>query len=241
MGEKFKSDMKVLVGTFLAGASFLSGILFNSHYKANKTEEYLENNLVCIVRNQENVLGIDHFGFPKVKYLHLEKMLFGEYIPDESTIIIDKFKLSPPSSKGESAHYVLNHELGHFYVHKLSEILGTDELFRIESGGYNNPNNLGKKLISEGIAEYFARSISPKKSYFKDFLYPKTYPKLKNSFPLLAYFGGFHLVKPIIDKYGKKGIEHLIQNPPVGEEMLALPKYREKVMDELLCTEEKTN
>ena len=90
---------------------------------------------------------------------------------------------------------------------------------------------VGKKLISEGIAEYFERTLNNGKDNFKDSDWPENLGDfIQNK---IIYNGGLHLVKPIIDRYGKRGIETLIINPPSLEDLSNLPEYQNRVIESL--------
>jgi len=123
---------------------------------------------------------------------------------------------------------IIDHELGHFYIDKLNESLGKGN-FEIDDT--SKEDIIRTKLLSEGVAVYFDKTINGGKDNFKDSDWPKeTEDFLKRK---THYDGGFHFVKPIIDAYGKKGIEYLICNPPTKEDLKDLSEYRQRALQEL--------
>ncbi len=52
--------------------------------------------------------------------------------------------------------------------------------------------------------------------------------------PSLIQEGGYHLVKPVLDQYGKSGIEYLIRHTPRALDLLDLPSYQKKALEELV-------
>lgn len=196
-----------------------------------------------IVKNQEKMLGIKHFGIPEISYgtdqnINISgAILCGSYDPKEDRIYL------PPELTVCNVKETLGHELGHFYLDKLNESIGKGDFPRDVR---YNPEEIGIMLISEGIAEYFGRAISNRKDNFNDSEWPRPekhwiwrdYPvdryigeRFRN--PRIIYDGGFHFVKPIIEKYGKDGIEYLINNHPRGKDLHNIPEYQRKVMREL--------
>ena len=55
----------------------------------------------------------------------------------------------------------------------------------------------------------------------------------------VIYQGGYHLVKPIIDEFGKEGMVYLMQNSPTKDDLLSLEDYQNKVMKKLYELREK--
>lgn len=143
----------------------------------------------------------------------------------------------------EDVNLTLDHELGHFYQDSLNESLGL--------GNWSNfivrPTKtkvISIKLISEGTAEYFEMKMSGEEDNFTD----EDWPENLEDFIIMdgslvglpiewnnhvIYKGGYHLVKPIIDKHGEKGIKYIIFNTPREEEILELPSYQQRILQEL--------
>jgi len=187
-------------------------------------EQKIEDQLLRRVEAQEKMLGIRHFCIPAITYIK-EKSKENptknslEYHQKQDTIcILDKHEVTQED---------LDHELGHSYADKLSESLGNGDWPDYET----SYNPLGTELVCEGIAEYFARCMNNGKDDFKDSDWPK---ELKGFFDgKVIYSGGYHLVNPVINRYGKRGIEYLILHPPLHSDMKDLPRYQQRTLEEL--------
>jgi hypothetical protein len=116
----------------------------------------------------------------------------------------------------EKTKQVVEHELGHFYVDNLIKKLGKTEI------NYIGFKKISKEIIGEGIAEYFARVMNDKKNFPNETVD-------SNNF----YSESFYLVKPIIDKYGEKGIEYLLFNLPTIKELNLPREYQERILKKL--------
>lgn len=209
--------------------------------KEGEFKSYVDQNLEKIIRKQEETLGII---YPK------ERPAIHYYIPSENVIVRGNYdqktneifllsdRYEDPEWNFSIARDTLHHELAHYYMDKLSE-----EIANADYPQYGENTSLAEmlsiKLISEGTATYIERKMNGQKDTFTDHDWPKTmqgfvlhqyipYPKNE-----IIYDGGFHLVKPIIDQYGKKGIKYLMFNPPKEGEMLNLPLYQQRILEEL--------
>ena len=209
---------------------------------------YVENNLPKIVKNQEEKLGIKHFGIPKIVYEippEVKGPLVppGSYDPKKDVIYLPFGNSITPEenvtntlatclSLGALANIeeVINHELGHFYSDKLYESMGfgLGNWPSYSPDGQLTDDEIGTKLISEGIAGYFEKTINNKEDKFRDSDWPKKREDFRDIH--IIYEGGFHLVKPIIGKHGKRGIEYLILNPPRVEDLENLPAYQSRIL-----------
>ena len=190
----------------------------------NEKEEKI--NLNELIEKQEEILNIKHFGIPEIEYANSFKELLkifpfikGEYDEINNKIYIYYFN---------GVENIINHELGHFYADKLCEnLIGMD----YPQKNSDNEMDIEVKLISEGIAEYFERAINNKEDDFLDIEWPKDPEDFWDI--RIIYSGGYHLVKPILDKHKEKGIEYLIFNPPAKEELEDPIKYQERILNEL--------
>ncbi len=228
---KFKKFLQV--GALSLAVAFSFSMFMN--IKRNEdTEKYLRDNLHFIMQAQEERLGITYKNIPRLVHKIPIQIrdpfavigLEGRYMDETDTIYV------VPKFLGKKIRYkaILDHELGHLYEDELRDSLGLTLDWATAYGG-TMPRKKGYKLISEGVAEYFSRTMNNGKDDFNDAQFPSDHFDESNGF--LIYAGGFHLVKPIIDKYGKKGIDYLLLNPPEDWELTWLPKYRERIIDEL--------
>ena len=192
-----------------------------------RTIHYVTQNLDSIISSQEEDLGIHHFGSPKIIFRScVERADRASYNPhtDVMEIFVPRAYVHFIPKRTE---HLIRHELGHFYTDKLSENIGNGDWPRKEKKEIDWIRN---RLVAEGVAEYFARKSNGEKDAFEDFQWPKTPEEFKNGGYSICYDGGFHLVKPVIDRYGKKGIEYLICNPPSAKDLKNLPEYQSRVL-----------
>lgn len=211
----------------------------------NSIPPYIESNLERIMKRQEDRLKIKHFETPKIVYkepswLEGPMTTLGNYKPKEdetylqlgSTItpeksLINNMAIFLPFCPTYNVEKTLEHELGHFYMDKLSENLGRGSwpiFFDKQSMG----DKIGIRLVAEGVAEYFRKSGSGEEDYFQDSYWPKKAEDFISNY--ILYYGGFHLVDPIIDIYGKQGIEYLITNPPKDTDLKNILGYQDRAM-----------
>lgn len=132
---------------------------------------------------------------------------------------------------------VIDHEAGHAFLIGLCAKLGMKPLVSDE-----NPkadllrwDQVRGLLISEGVATYFEKKLNKGRDDFHDEEYPKTIEDMTvNDFNVLLrmhYEGGYHLVKPILDRLGvEEGCRTILLDRPKKEEMVRLPEYRERIL-----------
>ena len=112
----------------------------------------------------------------------------------------------------EAVRLLVDHELGHALADQIS----------CRKNGYTWPDtvawknqtdaqNLSDKILSEGVGEYFGRLLSSDTSTSAEWLPEDSggLVWLTHSWP---YYGGYWLVKPIIDQFGEKGIIYITQH-----------------------------
>ena len=208
----------------------------------NKVKQYVGNNLNNIMKEQEEKLGIKHFGVPIISYDPKSANEFGGlaqgvYTPEEDEIFLQLGLAVTPEENltntlanifnGGYTHNIkiaLDHELGHYYMDKLNENVGNGD-WPTQMDLFTNP---GTKVIAEGVAEYFNATINNKED-----IYDKWPETIFDWTPVDVYDGGCHLVKPIIDKYGQKGIEHLMENPPTLKDFDNIQGYQNRILENL--------
>lgn len=209
----------------------------------NKVRPWIEKNLETITKAQESALGIQHFGRPKINFTWPDHFTFidayvvgATYDPEDDTIYFNTSRLSCPEkdwwnflffiAPQEDADAALYHELGHFCMDKIYESLMKENWNLVEDEEF-----IGKKLISEGIAEYFKRELTGEKDCFND----RKWPSSPNNFTKDTFYSGrYHLVKSILDKYHTKGIIHLMENLPTEYDLRNLPEYQKRMLEALL-------
>ena len=210
---------------------------------------YLENNLTRIMQEQSEKLETTLFKEPiiKVGLLEIDKnklsgiTICGVYYPISNTIYLrkditiekEKDGLEVITKKKCKIKPTLDHEIRHYFNDMLSESLGKGN-WPLE--GITEYQEIALQIISEGIAGYAERKMNVTYDSFEDKEWPKSYQGFWNFLNpdildyRIRYDGGYHLVQPIIDKYGEEGIKHLMFNPPNEQELLDLKSYQQKVL-----------
>lgn len=210
--------------------------------KIGDFQGYVEKNLESIIKLQEENLGIDYpeEERPRIYYQLPEhnESGYGLYDHEKNEIFFMNDSFDYEGWDRATALDTIHHELAHWYCDSLSERKGKGNW-----PGYNElplRRLIPLKLLSEGIATYIEERMNGSlEDTFSDDKWPKNineffvYPFLPTLDNRIIYSGGFHLVRPIIDLYGQRGIEYLMFNPPLEEELLDLPSYQQRILQEL--------
>jgi hypothetical protein len=201
--------------------------------------KYVDRSIDPVLSEQTDIFGIVHSTRPSIfAYEDSCTTILGSY-SGNFVIKINENKFTNKVRKS-----VLSHETAHLNTDILGKIIEVDvmKLYRDNDAKIA----LGMQLVCEGIAQY----IEVKKGYAKpleikwpeDPLYLYLLSEvssinLDNSGNIndYKYWGGYAVVKPIIDKYHVEGIEHLLKNPPSTTEELTKPMelYVKRIMSEL--------
>lgn len=215
--------MRQIVHRTLAGVALAAAIVYPSYisYRIGNNRpliEYVANNTEKIIAAQEKEIGIKFGLRPNINYMTSPVTPGTTYDGETNTIWIDADETVSPSNDIESiiqrllkkgadkADETLYHELGHAYLRKL----------RLNNGIKLPADFLEKmkaKRVEEGVGEYFERRMT-KYDGFESF----------RSVP-------WRMVKPIIDKYGEKGMIFMVSNLPEMKE--SDEAYQKRVMDAL--------
>jgi hypothetical protein len=129
-----------------------------------------------------------------------------------------------------SARNTLWHELGHFYFDKLAEYC------KCKDESIHDPQRTHPfvaRIVDEGIGTYFDRAEKPKTDIFSDSMWAELNGEKKVGTDYRFYRGGYHLVKPIIDRYSTLGMIYLLQHPPMVKSLTELPAYQKKALEDL--------
>jgi len=219
-----------------------AGVIVNafSLHREETVRTYVEMNLEHLIHQQEKKLHLKYpEELPLIKY-HIpsgKKIFLGIYDRKTNQIFLQNEQFESPDWDFSTVKDTLNHELGHYYTDKLSERL-TNHDWPEYTDNMNMLEIMSIKLISEGTATYFERSMNEKEDTFTDEKWPKALGGFFSSWELIpkdeiVYSGGYHLVKPIIDQHGEKGIIYLMFNTPKISEMYNLPGYQQRILREL--------
>ena len=235
----------------LLGSLSLFGILYGrevTYDRLNRqVQSYVAANLDNIMKAQEKEMGIKYSAVPEVFYLVPSLFTEKSEIPSSqralgfyynNSIFLYPNRLTTPENNlttilgkvffpfRDDVKHSLDHELGHYHQDKHYPIKKWD-------------SEPGLKLITEGIAEYFKRRMNKFGDNFKDSDWPKKIETFKDAIDspktrhLIFYNGGYHLVKPIIDKFGLKGMEHLTANIPTDSDLINLPGYQQRALKKI--------
>jgi len=196
-----------------------------------KVQEYTTQYFKNIMRPLEENIGLQHLGMPNLELKGCGYRGDREFYnpnTDTLTIYVPRYYVHFSQSTTEE---LIRHGLGHFYADKLSESLGNGSWPpRTE----DTLDEIRDRLLTEGIAEYFRRKSSrDEKDTFEDSQWPKTleeFSGIKNWDHNFFYNGGYHLVKPLIDERGQKGIEYLITHPPGKRNLDDLQRYQREAL-----------
>jgi hypothetical protein len=238
--------------TIATATLFTIGTVKLSHnVQRKRIEEYTTNNLEQIMQNLEDVQGIKFIDKPKIEFElsqdakdHLVTNMtpVALYWPPVDTIYLKTNHLVTPKISFNdmlinlihfggvnNTYSVLAHELGHYHTDKIYEKIPYSNWW-----GVNNvkSDTIGYMLVTEGIAEHFERSLTCEGDNFSDNEWPEDYTLILDEGRLL-YDGGFHLVNPIMEKYGEAGMIHLMYHLPTEDDLLNLPSYQKKIMKDL--------
>ncbi|MBP6926392.1 MAG: hypothetical protein KBB70_01700 [Candidatus Pacebacteria bacterium] len=113
----------------------------------------------------------------------------------------------------ETARMLIDHELGHALADQISyrthrRIWPDTSAWRNQTGD----QNLADKILTEGVGEYFGRLLGSDTTTSAEWLPTGDggFAWLMDSWP---YYGGYWLVKPIIDRFGEQGIAYIAKHP----------------------------
>ncbi len=210
-------------------------------------QAYVEKNLEHIIKKQEEKIGITYPAErPRIEYAFPEEYIFpgifGFYNDKEDTLYLPSGLLTNPKldfsdyltiiatfNHTANIKRVLDHELVHFYCDKLKEqVWKKYNLFPKSRLLFSNEEIIADKLINEGIAEYVENTMNGEEE--KPFSFEKWPLETAQFSNRGIYRGGYAIVKPIIDKYNKKGIQFLLFNPPTSKEIFTPKEYQERIL-----------
>ncbi len=222
----------------LAAGSFSLLKISSSFIRSStEAEEFVSENIEDIMRIQESHFGFSPFSPPDISFSyvlpsssffwnnHAEyrqgKIYFSSRfcsfaIPGHPTR--NRLATFICMGKPPALDYVIAHELGHYYTDQLSVDHGIPP-FPTESTPENRNYIGGLLMVHEGIAEYFAMVGVSEPDGFEEFV---------------RYSEAYHLVAPLINQYGVEGILAMIRDPPQGQEVYQLPRWREETFGQLV-------
>lgn len=242
---------RVALTTGLAAAMLFGGYKGVEYSSRNATREYATHNVARFVQEQNDKLGIKHNRVPSIEFGLYDGSNFGDTnygLFDDKTgnvIINDRACVTSSSPvrnwlyglfhKTKSIDEVLHHELGHAYVEEQLPLADIESFPDKTLTDYRVRGRVtSQKMISEGIADYFAWRMLNKPTPNGDKIWP-TDPQEPVLFPKRAHFydGGNALVAPILDKFGvENGVVKLIKKTPISLNRSSLKSYQTEMLKE---------
>lgn len=143
----------------------------------------------------------------------------GRYIKETGSFRINKkFRDANIPSIGDtitkladSISLLIDHELAHALIDHISYRLN-GKTWPVGSSFYSRWEVLQVRILTEGTADYFKNMMSGDTTSSIENL-PNNLESSLWQTNMWIYNGGYFVVKPIIEKYGQKGIEYLITHP----------------------------
>ena len=132
---------------------------------------------------------------------------------------------------------ILCHELGHFYLDSYMKQHIPNSWINVSyqrSQAFTS-KDIGLFIVHEGIAECFNASLCSRPDYFPDSSWTERKWNISelNTASVrryLAYDGGYHFAKPLINAFGQDAIVYMIEHPlivPVPD-MSIVPAYQKR-------------
>ncbi len=251
MGRTIEKIAELASAAFLATAiTFLSHpitIYYLSKQEDEDIKEYVETSIDTIISDQEEELGIKYRGKPEFGYqlpeaeeliTQVDKFLgktLGLYYSNEKVIYLRSGILTLPDTNIEdvlatiftwgrtsAALPVISHELAHYYTDRRGEELtgleGWQRAMMVKM--YDPEQQDALDVVEEGIATYIQNRVHPHEDWERSDLTDK-------------YAEGFDFVKPIIDRFGSRGIDYLIVNIPSPREIASPEIYQRRAITKL--------
>lgn len=252
MGKRLSKLKKIAITAGLAGALLFGGYKGVEHSSRSATRQYATQNVERFVQEQEKKFHIDHQRTPSIEFglyddSNYGGTTYGLFDDKTGNIIINDNACVTPNSpirnwiyglfhKTKPVDYVLHHELGHAYTEEQIPKAGLQSFpDKALKDSRMRGKITGQKMISEGIADYFAFEMlnmkrpNPEDVWADDPQDPIYFPKRSH-----FYDGGNALVAPILDKYGvEEGIEKLLkETPPLAFNKGSLRGYQQEMLKE---------
>ncbi len=131
-----------------------------------------------------------------------------------------------------------DHELGHALSDLVSRRIRKKPFFTVVQFEALSPEEqLGLNIVAEGVGTFFERTYYPTNDQLSEIAFPSTLEEQRfYSYEIVAFEGGYWLVKDVLEQYGELGLKWLINNPFVasGTDMRAAAvSYRLRALQEL--------
>ncbi len=220
----------------------------SSHYATQKPEE---THVVCLAalpqlipflqEQQQKTLGITHSSTPRLLFSDSKEVqqhysiddILAHYCSSQNSILLSK-KYFPLQTQ-EGANGLLHHELAHFFMDSLAERLWNKDWPPHDTLSLFNDTDVGIKVVSEGTATYFEKKMNN-----IDCTQTECILFLQKPYGFIFYFNhdlfyerAYHVVKPIIDQHGERGIAKLMQDSPTKQDLTDVFAYQQRILHSL--------
>jgi len=133
---------------------------------------------------------------------------------------------------------LVDHELGHDLMDQVSRRNGLGPWFSEERFNKStDEEKLGLDILSEGTAEFFQNANFPRDySDLSAAVFPATTEEQQfYSYKMIAYDGGYWIVRDILNRFGERGLIWLMLHPFVASNDMraAAVAYRERALKDL--------
>lgn len=206
-------------------------------------EERWEKDMFLRMKEIEKVSGITfaedwvprvQFGIPS--YIQYPEQFPGCYDPDTRSFFINPLLVD---RKDRLMQELMDHELGHALADQVSYcIRGCQWPDEKDRKSLVDSEAVATKVLSEGVAEYFANLFYQNVKTGPDWL-PSGYGFEQMNIwqsNTWQYDGGYWLVKPVIEKFGEKGLEYIVTHKfsyENGDVRSAAIFYQKNALEEL--------
>ena len=242
MKHSLKDILKL---SLIASSTFMpiSDVSYNQIY--NKYHTKIEQTLNVLVdqriSEQERRLGLHYEKKPKIGLrlsdknvlfsVNAYKTMGGIYAPDNDSISFSFETLHPNDN---TIVKLVDHELAHsYFFNKFGEMpADTNSLFYSSRG--SPARMIRNEIIREGFAFYVENKMSNTPDKFKDSEWPNSINNFfvnDKKYRYYQYDGGAHLLKPILDRFGNRGLEYVINNLPEKSDLISLPRYQRRIIE----------
>ncbi len=235
------------LATLLGATAVLIFSLFtaSSHHKEDartyQIKSYILDNYKSWLAEQEEILGIKHFGEPDIGFSEKPSSpsvdrVYGSYVMSDDKVYFDAELLSLPEDKNEEsdARGIGHHEFCHFYMDKLSESMGLGDYPDTDPDAPYRAVTVPTLTLSEGIAHFCWRKVQGNTCDFKE----TAFERIANEYDIvelrhLAYAAGRCLVEDPINQFGPQAFRYFLENPLKEGDLEDLSQYEKRVLKAL--------
>jgi hypothetical protein len=235
---------KLLTLSLMVSSSFMpiSDTSYNQIYSKYQTkiEQQISSLVDQRISEQERKFGWTYKKKPKIGLRfsnrnvlfssNTSRALEGIYFPDRDSI---SFSFETFRPYNHFLKRIVDHELAHSYLfNRFGEIPG-DSVSLFYPFVQNPVIKIRNEIIREGFAFYVETKINNIPDNFRDSEWPNSIDGFfvsERAYQRYQYEGGAHLLRPIIDKFGDRGLEYVINNLPEESDLNNLHRYQRRII-----------